>query len=184
MRENSFFANRSLRVHLLLVTGGFTASLLAVAAAAIFVPLFQRFDAGVSSADEMLRLTGEILEVHARYWPVALISWLASFSCSWFLYVRMRSPLYRFVAAFRAIARGCTPDAVVIRATDYVQDEAAELNEMLGALRARARTLDRMETRVAAISEWAAAQGCSELIALSNELEAECKSLRETRIPE
>ncbi|HEU4428029.1 MAG TPA: hypothetical protein VFT98_04705 [Myxococcota bacterium] len=178
MRNESFFANPSFRVHLLFVTAAFTAAFLAISAAVIFVPLFQRFDAGVASPDEMLRLTGEILEVHARYWPVALISLLSSIACSWILYGRMRGPLFRFVEVFRAISTGRTPRDVVIRATDYVQDECAELNKMLSALRAHTEALERVELQVASISDWAAANGDSQLMAIADELEAQCKALR------
>lgn len=182
MRRGSLFANPSLRAHLLWGSGGFTAALLGLGAAAVFVPLFQRFDEGVGSPDEMLRLTGEILAVHARYWPVAATALLATLACSWLLYGRMRGPLFRFVAAFRAIREGGVPEAVVIRETDYVQEECAELNAMLAALRAReaarAEALERVEERVAALAERAGARGEAELVALADALEAECKALR------
>jgi hypothetical protein len=187
VRNESFFANPSFRAHLLWVTGGFTAALLGIGAAMVFVPLFQRFDAGVGSQDELLRLTGEILEVHARYWPVAATALLSTLVCSWLLYARMRSPLFRFVAAFRALAAGSVPEAVVIRATDYVQEECAELNGLLAVLRARecARigALEGVEERAALIAEWASASGDAQLLAMTDALEAECKVLRraETR---
>jgi hypothetical protein len=187
VRNESFFANPSFRAHLLWVTGGFTAALLGIGAAAVFLPLFQRFDAGVASPDELLRLTGEILEVHARYWPVAAMALCSTLACSWLLYARMCGSLFRFVAAFRALAAGSVPDAVVIRATDYVQDECAELNAMLQALRARegarACALESVEERAAFIAEWASASGDAELAAMTDALEAECKALRsaETR---
>jgi hypothetical protein len=186
VRNESFFANPSFRAHLLWVTGGFTAALLGVGAAMVFVPLFQRFDAGVGSPDEMLRLTSEILEVHARYWPVAATAWLSTLGCSWLLYARMRSPLARFIATFRALAAGSVPEAVVIRTTDYVQDECAALNEMLEVLRARecAResALEGVEERAALIAEWASASGDAQLLAMTDALEAQCKALRSNTV--
>jgi hypothetical protein len=184
VRNESFFANPSFRAHLLWVTGGFTAALLGIGAAAVFVPLFQRFDAGVDSPDELLRLTAEILETHARYWPVAATALCSTLACSWVLQARMRSPLFRFVAAFRALAVGCVPEAVVIRETDYVHEECAELNAMLEALRARegarARALDRVEERAALIAERAraSASGDAQLLELTHALEDACKALR------
>lgn len=183
MRNESFFANPSFRRHLVGVTGGFTAALLALAAAAIFVPLFQRFDGGVAAPEEMLRLTGEILEIHTRYWPVATLAWLSTLACSWALYARMRAPLVRFVAVFRALGAGRVPDDVVIRATDYVQDECAALNAMLAALRARtgerAAAGQRIAELAAELGERAAASGDARLAALLDALEAELKALRE-----
>ena len=182
MRSESFFANPSLRAHLVWVTGGFTGALLSLSAAAAFIPLFQRFDDGVASSEELMRLTGEILELHARFWPVAAIAFGSALICSWQLYARMRGPLFRFVASFRAIASGATPEPVVIRATDYVQEETAELNAMLAALvareRARAERLERVEEQVALIAEWAGTSGDAQLVAMTDALEAECKAIR------
>ena len=53
MRDGSFFANPSFRAHLLWGTGGFTGALLLLGASAAFIPLFQRFDAGVGSDWEL-----------------------------------------------------------------------------------------------------------------------------------
>ena len=182
MRSESFFANPSLRAHLLWVSTSFTAAFLVVGAAALFLPLFQRFDAGAGSLDELGRLTLEILDLHARLWPVVLTALLSVAICSWSLYARMRAPLFRFVGAFRAISAGAVPEPIVIRATDYVQDESAELNAMLGVLkereRGRAAALARLEERAAALAEWASARGDAEALALAGALEAECKALR------
>jgi hypothetical protein len=182
MRSESFFANPSFRAHLLWVTTGFTAALLVVGAAAAFVPLFQRFDMGAGSDGELERLTFAILDLHARLWPVVGVSLLSTLACSWLLYARMRGPLYRFVASFRAISAGIVPEPVVIRATDYVQEESAELNAMLATLRERERSrataIAQLEERAAALAEWAAAHGNADAIALANELEAACKAVR------
>jgi hypothetical protein len=183
VRNESFFANPSFRRHLLAVTGGFTAALLALAAAAIFVPLFQRFDSGVAAPEDMLRLTGEILEIHARYWPVAALAWLSTLVCSWTLYARMRAPLVRFVAVYRALGAGRMPDDVVIRATDYLQDECAALNALLATLRARAEERAAAGQRIAELAaelgERAAASGDARLAALLDALEGELKALRD-----
>jgi hypothetical protein len=182
VRGESVFANPSFLAHLLWVTGGFTAALLGIGALAVFVPLFQRFDAGVGSPEELHRLTGEILEVHARYWPAAASALCSTLVCSWLMHRRMRRPLLRFVAVFRALAAGGAPEPVVIRATDYVHEECTELNAMLEALRgrrnARARTLEGIEERAALIAEWASASGDAQLLAMTDALEAECKALR------
>jgi hypothetical protein len=182
MRSEAFFANPSFRAHLLWVTTGFTATLLLVGAMAAFLPLFQRFDAGVGSDAELERLTLDILTLHARLWPVVGVSLLSTLGCSWLLYERMRGPLFRFVVVFRALAEGTLPEPVVIRATDYVQGESAELNAMLAALRAeaaaRASALARIEERAAELAEWAGAHGAPDAIALADALEADCKALK------
>ena len=110
------------------------------------------------------------------------VCWLSTLACSWLLYARMREPMFRFVATFRALGAGAVPEPVVIRASDYVQGECAELNAMLAALaereQARAGSLQRVEERAAALAEWARANGDAESLALCAALEAECKALR------
>jgi hypothetical protein len=182
VRSESFFANPSLRAHLLLVSTGFTAAFLMVGAAALFLPLVQRFDAGTGSLDELGRLTLEILDLHARLWPVVFTALVSVAICSWGLYARMRAPLFRFVSTFRAISAGAIPEPIVIRATDYVQDESTELNAMLGVLKVRERerdaALERIEECAGALAEWASARGDAEALALAGALEAGCKALR------
>ncbi|HEY8119927.1 MAG TPA: hypothetical protein VII78_01310 [Myxococcota bacterium] len=182
MRSESFLANPSFRAHLLWVTGGFTGALLLTGAVAAFLPLFQRFDAGVGSDAELERLTFEILRLHASLWPVVGAALLSTLACSWLLYGRMRGPLFRFVSVFRALSSGSVPESVVIRATDYVQEESAELNAMLEALRererARAEALAQLDASAAGLGEWAHAQGSAEAIALVSEFEERCKALR------
>jgi hypothetical protein len=174
-------ANPSLRAHLFWVTTCFTAGLLLTIAVALFVPLFQRFDASVQSFEAMGALTQHILDLHAAFWPVVFIALCSTAVCSWALYARMRGPLFRFVAAFRAIREGRTPEPVTIRASDYVQEETAELNAMLEALRERDGELAALEERVAALAEWASARGETEALALAGEVEAACKRLRALR---
>lgn len=177
MRNQSFFANPSLRAHLLLVTTSFTGFLLVAIAAALFVPLFQRFDA-TRSYDELGALAQQILDMHAGFWPIVLLSLCACAASSWAIYARLRGPLHRFVAVFRAVAAGAAPAPVVIRATDYVQEECAALNAMLSALGEREARLAQLEQCAAALTEWAQARGDAEACALASELEAACKALR------
>ena len=179
--SKSVFANPSLRAHLFWVTTCFTGALLLTIAVAVFVPLFQRFDASVQSFETMGALTQHILDLHAAFWPVVFVALCSTAVCSWALYARMRGPLFRFVAAFRAIRAGKTPEPVTIRATDYVQKETAELNAMLETLRERDARLGTLEERIAALAEWASARGEAEALTLAGEIEAACKTLRARR---
>ena len=61
----SFFDNPSFRAHLIWVVTGTTAALLVVSSAVILVPLFLRFDGGITSPEEMGELTDRILALHA-----------------------------------------------------------------------------------------------------------------------
>lgn len=136
MQRHSLFADPSFRAHLVWVTTGTTGALLVVLSAAILVPLFMRFDAA-TSLDELRSLTEQILDLHARFWPVVLCSLVSVFLSSWLLYRRMVAPLVRFVRVFDAVRRGEVPDPITLRAGDYLRREAEALNAMLAALRER-----------------------------------------------
>ena len=137
MRRESLFADPSFRSHLVWVTTGSTGALLLVLSAAVLVPLFSRFDS-TSSLDELRSLTEQILDLHARLWPVVLTSLISVFLSSWLLYRRMVAPLVRFVRVFESVRRGEIPEPLTLRATDYLRREAEALNAMLAALHERA----------------------------------------------
>jgi methyl-accepting chemotaxis protein len=137
MRRESLFADPSFRSHLVWVTTGSTGALLLVLSAAILVPLFSRFD-NATSLEELRGLTEQILDLHARFWPVVLTSLVSVFLSSWLLYRRMVAPLVRFVRVFESVRRGEIPEPLTLRATDYLRREAEALNAMLAALREQA----------------------------------------------
>jgi methyl-accepting chemotaxis protein len=137
MRREGLFTDPSFRSHLVWVTTGSTGALLLVLSAAVLVPLFSRFDSA-TSLDELRSLTGQILDLHARLWPVVLTSLVSVFLSSWLLYRRMAAPLVRFVRVFESVRRGEIPEPLTLRATDYLKREAEALNAMLAALRERA----------------------------------------------
>ena len=136
MRRESLFADPSIRTHLLWVTTGSTGALLLVLSAAVLVPLLVRFDSA-TSLDELRVLTQQILDLHARLWPVVFSSLVSVFLSSWLLYRRMVAPLVRFVRIFDAVREGGVPEPITLRAGDYLRREAEALNAMLAALRAR-----------------------------------------------
>jgi hypothetical protein len=142
MRRESLLADPSFRTHLLWVTIGSTGALLLVLSAAVLVPLLVRFDSA-TSLDELRVLTQQILDLHARLWPVVFSSLVSVFLSSWLLYRRMVAPLVRFVRIFEAVREGAVPEPITLRAGDYLRREAEALNGMLAALRARETSRDR-----------------------------------------
>lgn len=149
MRQQSLFGDPSFRAHLVWVTTGSTGALLLVLAAAVMIPLFQRFDSA-ASLDELRRVTQQILELHTRLWPVVFTSLVSVFFSSWLLYRRMAAPLVRFVRVFDGVRAGQVPEPLALRATDYLHREAEALNAMLAALRAREDELETLRRRAGA----------------------------------
>ena len=120
------------RFHLALTAGIVVLTFGAFAALLIFVPLSARFD-----AEPDFGTASYLLFLHESFWPVILGAVLASVASGLVLFERMRAPLRRFAAAYRRVSAGEIPDALVIRSTDYLRDEADEMNAMLAALRQR-----------------------------------------------
>ena len=136
MQRQSLFADPSFRAHLLWVTTGSTGALLLVLSAAVLIPLFSRFDSA-TSLDELRTLTQQILDLHARLWPVVFTSLVSVLLSSWLLYRRMVAPLVRFVRILDGVREGRLPEPITLRASDYLRREAEALNAMLVSLRAR-----------------------------------------------
>ena len=146
MQRQSLFGDPSFRAHLLWVTTGSTGALLLVLSAAVLVPLFSRFESA-TSLDELRSLTQQILDLHARLWPVVFTSLVSVFLSSWLLYRRMVAPLVRFVRIFDGVREGRLPEPITLRASDYLRREAEALNAMLVALRAREAELALLRER-------------------------------------
>ena len=149
MRRETLFGDPSFRAHLLWVTTGSTGALLLVLSAAVLVPLFSRFESA-TSLDELRSLTQQILDLHARLWPVVFTSLVSVFLSSWLLYRRMVAPLVRFVRIFDGVREGRLPEPIMLRAGDYLRREAEALNAMLVALRAREAELALLRERATA----------------------------------
>lgn len=147
MRRESLLGDPSFRAHLVCVTTGGTGALLLVLSAAVLIPLFHRFD-NAASLDELRSVTQQILDLHARFWPVVFVSLVSVFLSSWLLYRRMVEPLVRFVRVFDAVRAGTVPEPITLRSTDYLRHEAESLNAMLAALRAREAELESLRSRV------------------------------------
>jgi hypothetical protein len=105
-----------------------------VIGAALFAPLIARMQSGAASSNEMLVLADRMLTLHARYWPVVLVSLAAVCLSSVLLFARMTAPLVRFWHCFQSITEGTLPEPIHIRRGDYLADEAECLNRMMASL--------------------------------------------------
>ncbi|CAG0967581.1 hypothetical protein MYXO_01113 [Myxococcaceae bacterium] len=147
--RRSLLSDASFRAHLVLVVTGTTAALLVVGSAAILLPLLLQFEGSATGSPQDLgRLADRILALHSTLWPLVAICLGGVLVSSWLLYQRMVSPMVRFVQVFRSIEAGALPGAIQLRATDYLAEEAAVLNEMTASLRERHTALCAAEERL------------------------------------
>jgi methyl-accepting chemotaxis protein len=137
------------RIHLALTTAVVTAGFALVVGTAMFVPLFVQFDRSDLDQSSLAGIADYLIQLHTSYWPVVFGAIVGSIVSGMLLFLRMTAPLKRFVNVFEAVGRGEVPEAVKIRATDYIQAQADALNAMLEALAlratSRARDVSRLE---------------------------------------
>ena len=108
--------------------------LLALTAAAFFIPLFLPSGEGAD-------VTRGLLRRYALIWP-ALVA-LGGFFLFHSVYVshRVGGALYRFSRVFERVAGGDLTARARIRQNDYLQEEAGELNSMIANLHVRVRDI-------------------------------------------
>lgn len=105
-----------------------------VSAALLFSPGFAWLSDPTLDIEARGRLAGDILTLHALFWPAMLVitCGVALHSFRWFL--RFVGPLYRFVRIFEAVRDGNLGQRVTLRRGDLLTAEADVLNEMLETL--------------------------------------------------
>jgi hypothetical protein len=136
------------RIHLLLTCLGVTAAFALVVALAVFVPLAAQLQRVPVDFESTAGLADHFLFLHSALWPLVLLSLLSCVVAATLLFERMRSPLVRFARCFDAISEGSIPEPLMIRKQDYLVDEAAQLNRMIGFLRERAEADKRVGDRL------------------------------------
>ncbi len=137
------------RMHLMLTATLVVLTFAGVAAVLTFVPLFVYLNdvdlASVAAAE----ISSYFIHLHESFWPVVAGAIIASTVSGLVLFQRMRSPLTRFRAVYRALAQGEIPAPIRIRTADYLQSESNELNRLIEVIRQRdmeeRRQLDRAQ---------------------------------------
>lgn len=126
---------RSLRSHLWLTAALGTLAFASVIALSIFAPILADIDRTDADDPEALGLVRHFVFLYRSFWPLVLVSLLASLAAATVLFQRMRAPLVRHVRAYEAIAEGVVPAQLPIRAWDYLSEETDALNSMIASLR-------------------------------------------------
>lgn len=138
----------------LTVTGVFAT----VISLSVFVPLAAHLSRAPIGEEVSAGLAEHVLFLHAALWPIILFSLVACIASALILFGRMRSPLIRFVRCFNAIEEGSVPKPIVLRLSDYLNDEADALNRMIESLAETASARHRAARRIDAIVDDLSAQ--------------------------
>ena len=151
--------HQTLRSHLILTASLVTLGFGAVVAASVFIPIAIQLGHTSLESGAAYGLAEHFLYLHGAFWPLIAVAMLGSIATGQLLYHRMRSPLVRFTRCFDEIAAGGTPDPVVIRASDYLTEEARALNQMLIALERRRASIRQAALRLEELCDELALQG-------------------------
>ncbi len=130
-------------VHLMVASFGFASALVAVGSVIAFVPSVLNLDAATASAGQVEHAAARLLYLHATFWPVVACCLAAVVLSSFFLYRRMTAPFARLGKAFESVGAGELPGPIVLRTSDYMQEEAEAVNEMIRSLRSRLSRLQQ-----------------------------------------
>lgn len=122
---------------LLFVTFVYFLTAVVIFSVALFSPLIAELDDPALPPAERGELGALFLELHSRFWPAILVTFLLLGAHSVVTSNRIAGPLYRFRGAFQAIGEGDLSTSVTIRDSDYLHGDAEALNEMVGLLRGR-----------------------------------------------
>lgn len=129
---------KSFGMHLMVASVGFALVLAFVAGALTLARWALPLELASSSPQKALEASGRILELHARFWPVTLVSLIAVALTAGWLGRRLTGPLDRFLSVFQRLAAGEYPAPLQLRSGDYLTQEADALNELISALKTRA----------------------------------------------
>ena len=144
---------KSFGIHLMVASVAFALVLALGAGAVTLVRWALPLELASSSPQKVYEASGRILELHARFWPVTLVSLIGVALAAGWLGRRITGPLVRFMNVFQRLATGEFPEPVRLRSSDYLAHEADALNELVAALKARAAKRARLQGEVLATLE-------------------------------
>lgn len=122
-----------------------------VFASAIFVPLIMALNMEAIDSPALRSAAHEFLSLHNRIWlPVmALIMVLVAHNI--FFSHRIVGPLYRIRNDLKRVGDGNLFVHVRLRKNDYLEKEAASINEMIEALRMKIRGIEQNQRKASAV---------------------------------
>jgi len=140
-RRRSYIVNKPLQYRFLAIILIYCLTIVFFLAVFLFVPDIIRMQDESLSLEARAGAANKILTLHARVWPAVIaIICVAGFH-SFRSFHRLIGPLHRFRSVFEQVGNGNLSFTVRIREKDYLHQEEAALNEMLGMITARVRTI-------------------------------------------
>jgi methyl-accepting chemotaxis protein len=140
-RRRYHIVNRSLQYRFLATIIIYFFITIAFLSVYLFVPEILRFEDESLSAQDRAAAADRILVLHSRIWPASLVLMCAFGIHSILFFHRVAGPLYRFHKVFERIREGDLNFEVRIRKKDYLHPEAEMINEMIGGISRKLKTM-------------------------------------------
>jgi methyl-accepting chemotaxis protein len=142
-RRRSYIVNKPVQYRFLAIILIYCLTIVLFLAVFLFVPDIIRMQDESLSLEARAAAANKILTLHARVWPAVIaIICVAGFH-SFRSFHRLIGPLHRFRSVFEQVGGGDMSFTVQIREKDYLHQEEAALNEMLGKIAGKVRTIQQ-----------------------------------------
>jgi methyl-accepting chemotaxis protein len=135
-RRTRFLIDR-FQTRILLLHLTYFLALILIFLSSVFLPLIFRLRSSSLPFDERQAVAEQFLSLHAHLWPAVLILFLLLSIHSVFISHRIAGPLVRFRKVLAAVTGGDLSVRLTLRRKDYLVKEAAQIEEMITALRER-----------------------------------------------
>jgi len=145
-RRRTFLINSELQYRLLFTSFSHIFLFFACIGLGLFTPLFIELgDKSGSSSSVVQQAASVLLYLHAKFWPVVLLSFLLIGLLSIRTSHRLAGPLYRITRILTSLENGILPKPTPTRKGDYLIAELEAANQMLEKFRYQVREIQEKQ---------------------------------------
>ncbi len=142
-RRRSYIVNKPLQYRFLAIILIYCLTIVLFLAVFLFVPDIIRMQDESLSLETRAGAASKILTLHARVWPAVIAIICVVGFHSFRSFHRLIGPLHRFRSVFEQVGKGQLSFRVKIRERDYLHQEEAALNEMLGMVAGKVKSIQQ-----------------------------------------
>jgi methyl-accepting chemotaxis protein len=137
----------NLQYRLLATSLLYIAAVVLVFAGVLFAPLMFAMDADAMGSPAVQEVARQFLTLHARVWPPVMMLVALLVIHNIVFSHRIAGPLYRIRNELKKIGDGNLFVQVKLRKNDYLDKEAASVNDMVEALRGKIRIIEQNQKK-------------------------------------
>lgn len=140
-----------LQYRIILTSMLYVLAVVLVFAGALFMPLAMALNMEMADSPALRDAAREFLSLHSRVWPpvAALVMLLVIHNI--LLSHKIVGPLFRIRSDLKRVGDGNLFVQVKLRKNDYLEKEAASINEMVESLRSKIRSIEQNQKKATAV---------------------------------